>query len=1137
VSRDLVAALLDQWEEAADRGEDISPEQLCRNNPEVLAIVREQITKLRAINQALRPAREIPAAHPSTACQEFECAGAQPLEGVGRTDVIDQSASSARLLGDYELLEEIGRGGMGIVFQARQQSTDRLVALKVIRPDRLTAFDRAERERVVERFRTEAQAAARLEHDHIVTIYEVGEVEDCHYYSMRLVRGQSLAVLLANGPLSGNVAARYLEPVCRAVHQAHESGILHRDLKPQNILIDQATDRALVADFGLAKLVDGERQLTEVGEVFGSPSYMSPEQARNATLVDATSDVYSLGAVLYECLTGRPPFQAESTWATLRQAIENEPVAPRILNPDADRDLETITLKCLDKVPDRRYPSAVTLAEELARYRRGDPIQARPINRLQRTWKWCRRNPASAALFIVIFVTSLLVVGGTIWYQSRLEAAGQVAAIHRYLSLVYEIRAARSAPRPGWTWLSSERIEDASRFLPATLRDDQVLRTELANTQTAFDLRPRGRIELEFVPHGLAFDPTGRRIAVTELKNWIQCRVELIDVHTHTTQSLSFATGPTPDSVSAFFQSLGNELLKQDGARGVAFSPDGQNLVVGTRSGWLHCWDLRDEEPRPRTWRAHQSEITGIVFTPSGEKLFTSSKDGTVACWTTSKPGEESVPRFTARAAETPPQELHIALGHDGTYLVCGGKPGVLRLLDEKTLKVLTSVKMPASKGDVVLSSNPRLPMVAANRASAIGLADVARNGVLATLEDPDLERGAHEWLRSFSFSPDGALLVSCGNTSLKLWEVGSGRVLARIPLPNTEKIEVAWGAGGSVLAALDGRGIALFELRNGQSLLSQGMGMGPVRGFQFSPDGNSLATLHGTKNHDETDFYLHRGENLDRVVPLALKKTGISHGDEPVTISWEDDERCWVSHRDFSPIHVDWQSPDRIQRGNPATAHALCMSPERTKLWGIFRENQVSIWDWPAGKQTILSPDPHFSRAMLGKARLTCLDLGRQFCAVGASFGMVQLFGLDGTPQAVWHDTAGEIMDVAFSADETFLACGLEDGNLCLFSTSELRLIDKHDLFAGSVQSVACHPREPLVAAAGIDRRIRLFRASKTGLSEYASLECPTGIPRSLQFSSTGESLSWFVRGEWGVRCWNIEGFLRECRRLGIAH
>jgi serine/threonine protein kinase len=315
------------------------------------------------------------------------------------------------VIGDYELREKIGEGGMGVVYRAHQRNADRTVAVKVIRPDRLERLTPEQRQEWLARFKTEAQTAACLEHNHIVTVYEVGEIEGQHFYSMRYVDGQSLADILKAGPIPNQRAAAYLKPVAEAVHYAHCSGILHRDLKPKNILVG-TNDQPYVADFGLAKWLEDAESLTQPGAWLGSPPYLSPEQAQDAKNTTPTSDVYSLGATLYELLTGQPPFRAPTILETLHQVMHKAPVPPRQINPVVDRDLEIITLKCLQKIPAWRYPTAAALADDLRRYLNGEPIQARAVGPGERLWRWYHRNLAVANLAGAVAVLLTLVVVG-----------------------------------------------------------------------------------------------------------------------------------------------------------------------------------------------------------------------------------------------------------------------------------------------------------------------------------------------------------------------------------------------------------------------------------------------------------------------------------------------------------------------------------------------------------------------------------------------------------------------------------------------------------------------------------------------------------------------------------------------------
>jgi TolB-like protein/tRNA A-37 threonylcarbamoyl transferase component Bud32 len=310
--------------------------------------------------------------------------------------------------GDYELLEEVGRGGQGVVFRARQKSLNRIVALKVIKLGEWASKAH------VKRFRREAEAAAGLEHPGIVPIHEVGERDGSCYFSMKFVEGGQLDEVVRHAPMSIRQAAELIAKVARTVHYAHEHGILHRDIKPGNILLDQKGEPHLT-DFGLARLVETESSVTQTLDVLGTPSYMAPEQAvGNHAAVGSATDVYGLGAVFYQLLTGQPPFAGGTTYETIKLLEDTEPRPPRLLNPKVDRDLSTICLKCLEKDPKRRYSSALTLTEDLERWLKHEPIRARHTGVFGRGRKWVRRNPSIAAMAAMLLVLTVL-LGVIVW--------------------------------------------------------------------------------------------------------------------------------------------------------------------------------------------------------------------------------------------------------------------------------------------------------------------------------------------------------------------------------------------------------------------------------------------------------------------------------------------------------------------------------------------------------------------------------------------------------------------------------------------------------------------------------------------------------------------------------------------------
>lgn len=339
---------------------------------------------------------------------------ASPPAPGGSAPAAPALAASVRYFGNYELLEEIARGGMGVVYRARQASLNRTVALKMILAGQFAS------PADVQRFRTEAEAAANLQHPNIVAIHEVGEHEGRHYFSMDYVEGKNLGALLKEqGPLPATRAAELAKTLAEAVHYAHQRGTLHRDLKPQNILMDPE-GRPRITDFGLAKRLHAADTLTATGAVMGSPSYMSPEQAQGRNdLVGPASDVYSLGAVLYEILTGRPPFLGDSPMATMNKVMNEEPPRLRSSRSTTPTDLETICLKCLEKDPSRRYPTARALAEDLARFLAGDPVQARPASALRRAVAWSRRHRGVTTAVTAAVLLALVGLAYGLWEQTQ----------------------------------------------------------------------------------------------------------------------------------------------------------------------------------------------------------------------------------------------------------------------------------------------------------------------------------------------------------------------------------------------------------------------------------------------------------------------------------------------------------------------------------------------------------------------------------------------------------------------------------------------------------------------------------------------------------------------------------------------
>jgi WD40 repeat protein len=568
--------------------------------------------------------------------------------------------------GDYELLEEIARGGMGVVYKARQVSLDRIVAVKLLLAGTLSGPE------YVKRFRLEASAAARLQHPNIVAIHEVGVHQGQHYLVMDYVEGQSLAKTISDFGFRISDfprIARWVKTAAEAVHHAHEHGILHRDLKPSNVLI-AADGQPRVTDFGLAKRLaasamegrKSEMEATLSGQLVGSPSYLPPEQAAARWgKVSRRSDVYGLGALLYHLLTGRPPFQAATIAETLEQVFTAEPVAPRALNPSLPRDLETICLKCLEKEPAKRYPTAQALADELDRFLNGRPVRARPVGPAGRLGRWCRRNPRQAGLTAGLMLVFALGLAGVLWQWRLAEAARREAVVNLRDSYLAQARANRWSGRAGQRFDSLGALARAARIRPSReLRDEAVACLMLPDAEVFHQWS---------LPPGYDFD--------------FDARLE------------RYARAEPEGGIVIRRVSDGAELLRLPGLGKpetvrLRFSPDGRFLAEkwsGTRTNRFRVWDLNRRtvilEPPIAV-----SQFA-VQFTPDSQRLAAAEADGRVHVYALAEGGElttiSALPRPTELVFD--PQITRLA--------VCGEEDPVVRVLDLASGEVTQTLRHP----------------------------------------------------------------------------------------------------------------------------------------------------------------------------------------------------------------------------------------------------------------------------------------------------------------------------------------------------------------------------------------------------------------------------------------------------------
>jgi WD40 repeat protein/serine/threonine protein kinase len=675
--------VLADYLQRVDEGEPVDREQFLKQHPEFA-------DELRAFFATDGYCEELAAAFsPELAAVETDApAACAPTISTGEVKAgpLFPGAKPGQL-GDYELLEEIARGGMGVIFKARQISLNRIVAVKLILYGQLASPDE------LRRFQAEAEAAAGLQHPHIVAIHEVGECEGRHYFSMDYIEGANLAQITCDDLLPAREAAELLRTVAQAVDYAHQQGTLHRDLKPSNILIDSQGEPR-VTDFGLAKRIEVDSQLTATGQILGTPSYMSPDQATGGD--DASgpaSDIYSLGAILYELLTGRPPFRAATPVETLRQVCGADPVSPRRLNDKVASDLETVCLKCLEKQPSRRYATAGELADDLGRFLEGHPILARPPTPLDRAIKWAHRNIALAVAVLAVVVAVLVIAVGLARHSQQLGALNEdLEETNSRLqttnqSLVESIREEEKARAES---NHQRRIAQASELATLESRYPLVIKSAAEALRNA---DPVQTIELLDRIRPTVSQPDLRGIEWHYLRSLAENENEPFKVSTAALYCIEIShdgrllVAGGEDGGVRIWDLATMELRRTVetaslGVRGVAVSSDKTRLATVGDEGLLKLWDLsRDGTFLYET--KHPGRIYRVLFTPDGKKLITSGQDSLIRLWN-AETGEE-VGRLEGHTDSIE----GLALSGDGRFLASASDDRTVKLWSLDTKSVL----------------------------------------------------------------------------------------------------------------------------------------------------------------------------------------------------------------------------------------------------------------------------------------------------------------------------------------------------------------------------------------------------------------------------------------------------------------
>jgi WD40 repeat protein len=907
-------------------------------------------------------------------------------------------------------LEEIGRGGMGVVYKARQKSLDRLVAVKTLLPG-LSSPE------YLRRFRTEASTAAGLQHTNIVAIHEVGVWQGQQYLVMDYVSGPSLTQVIAE---SGNQktdfrrSARWLKIIAQAVHYAHEQGILHRDLKPSNILIDP-TDAPRVTDFGLAKRFGEESQLTLSGQVLGSPSFMPPEQAETKRgKISRRSDVYSLGATLYHLLTGRPPFQGETLTEVLHQVLHAEPVAPRELNPSIPRDLETICLKCLEKEPGRRYASAQILADELDRFLAGKPVLARPLGPVGKTWRWCRRKPVVASLSAGLLAVLVLGVAGVLWQWNRAERvakeeirqrarAGASEAQARRRAYASDMKAAQVAleqnnlglavtllrryfPQPGeedlrglewrYLWQQSRGDEFQSFAHPVMVEvavlspDGKCLVTKGNDQRIRVWQVSSGRQILEF--EALAFEQPRKAIAFSPDGRWL------------------VASGNTPHRYNALANTAEPGLEVRDtrdwrvvrrlesAEAPFCFSPDGRRLATMGPDG-LAVWELRDwtRQVLSNSYASYRN----LAFTPDGSSvIYSPFYIGGSHGWPTGSPIRLwDMAKGTEKPIEGEDLSVSLAVSPDGRWLASGSQEGQICLWDLATLHQVSRFR--AHQALVYgLAFSPDSKLLATGGADQIiHLWEAGTTNKLRSL------KGHLHEVRSVEFSSDGRLLISASKDgTAKLWKLESG-------------------PAGLRTFALDAGEVPVGPLPDATALITSNERK-ELTQFRRLPDGDSVRSMPWFKTEQP-------GFAAGTIFPSSQRA---------VAVTTNGTVHVWNQQTRFHVREVHLATSAFIPR---------LLSPDGRWLIGMHNELKLWLYDLAASRP---------AQELEGSRYSAAFSPDGHWLAYSTRSNVIKLWNLvNNQPRLAFKGPHWRVDSLTFSPDSHLLAGGGWEGKVWLWSVA----------------------------------------------------------------------------------------------------
>ncbi len=1051
----------------------------------------------------------------------------------------------------YAIVGELGRGGMGVVYKAEQTKLKRLVALKMI-----LGGDAAGAQQLG-RFRAEAEAVARLQHPNIVQVYEVGEHGGLPFFSLEYCAGGSLAQRLDGTPLQARSAAGLVETLARAIHAAHERQIVHRDLKPANVLLT-GDGVPKITDFGLAKKMDATEALTQSGAVMGTPSYMAPEQALGKTRDSGpATDIYALGALLYELLTGRPPFKGATAMDTMLQVAVDEPVPPSRLQPKLPADLETICLKCLEKSSSRRYATAQALADDLHHYLAGEPILARPAGGAERCWKWARRRPALASLLAVSALGLLTMLIGVVYFTVQLRQERNTALVQKGLA---ETSAADARRQEEKTRLQEqltdkERQRAEAREADARRDLDQSRRSLL----TAQLWRVAGLLEhqpmeaLDRLEDRNACPPDLRDFTWRYYRSlYTEWKPVLLQGHRGAVESvavrgdgklLASASGGADPCIKLWDPATRKEIATLRGHKGdvncVAFSPDGALLASGGDDKTVKLWDV-DKKQVIATLEKHSGKLTCLAFSPDGKWLVSSSmvfdpienakntdwrfNKGELRLWNVAERKHErllySTPETGIEAVAFAPDGRTVAIG---TTQACD-----MRLIAVDTGKVINHSH--GSGWIYRVAYSPDGQTVAWTAASQLGfLLDVARNQTRLTL------RGHQSDVNGLAWSPDGKTLAT-GSTDgvIKLWDPATGKERLTLRGGGGRIDNLAFTSDGNALVVAQGNRIALWDLSPRSSWATYPANKG-FRAVALSQDGQTLAAsvagerklkLWNPSSGKERLLDLDTGSGTT----LAFSPSGglLAVG----THGWKENKNTTQKTALLTGECQLWDTNAArkvatLKTMTERAVTAVAFTPDGRSLITGDAAGQVTLWD-------VTDPEKTNEGVLLGRHRaavsaLTLSADGRTL-ATGAGDGLIKLWDLaERRERTPLKGQFVRVTGLAFLDKGESLACTGLDGRVRIWDVAAGKERFSLPIQPNAIHSLAVSEDGNTLALACQDRTIKLWGLPSRQLR--AVLLGHTREVTAVTFSHDGKFLlsasapisSWFVTGG-EVKIWKAD-------------